>query len=125
MIVRQYGFSMEEAETKKRNGDLPDDYAGAVLKPFIDNLVQEIGRALQFFFTSTTHNKVDMVMLAGGSSALPGLTEAVTQQTGFACMLVNPFDGMDIADGIKLNKLTREAPSYLTSCGLALRRFKL
>jgi type IV pilus assembly protein PilM len=123
MIVRQYGFSMEEAETKKRSGDLPDDYAGAVLKPFIDNLVQEIGRALQFFFTSTTHNKVDMVLLAGGSAGLPGVTEAVTQQTGFACTLVNPFDGMEIADGIKLNKLTREAPSYLTSCGLALRRF--
>lgn len=123
MIVRQYGFSMEEAETKKRSGDLPDDYTGAVLKPFVDNLVQEIGRALQFFFTSTTHNKVDMILLAGGSSALQGLTEAVTQQTGFACTLVNPFDGMDISDNIKLNKMTREAPSYLTSCGLALRRF--
>ncbi|MEO8655421.1 MAG: pilus assembly protein PilM, partial [Ramlibacter sp.] len=27
LIVRQYGFSAEEAETKKRNGDLPEDYA--------------------------------------------------------------------------------------------------
>ena len=123
MIVRQYGFSLEEAESKKRSGDLPDDYAGAVLKPFVESLVQEIGRALQFFFTSTTHNKVDMVMLAGGSAALPGLTEAVTLQTTFACSVVNPFDGMEIADGVKLNKMTREAPSYLTSCGLALRRF--
>ncbi len=123
MIVRQYGFSTEEAESKKRSGELPDDYASAVLKPFVESLVQEIGRALQFFFTSTTHNKVDMVMLAGGSAALPGLTEAVTQQTTFACMLVNPFDGMEIADAIKLSKMTREAPSYLTSCGLALRRF--
>ena len=26
MIVRQYGFSPEEAENKKRNGDLPEDY---------------------------------------------------------------------------------------------------
>ncbi|MBP6006818.1 MAG: pilus assembly protein PilM [Rhodoferax sp.] len=123
MIVRQYGFSTEEAESKKRSGDLPDDYAGSVLKPFIESLVQEIGRALQFFFTSTTHNKVDMVMLAGGSAALPGLTEAVTQETTFACKVVNPFEGMEIADGVKLNKISREAPSYLTSCGLALRRF--
>ena len=123
MIVRQYGFSTEEAESKKRSGDLPDDYAGSVLKPFVESLVQEIGRALQFFFTSTTHNKVDMVMLAGGSAALPGLTEAVTQETTFACKVVNPFEGMEIADGVKLNKISREAPSYLTSCGLALRRF--
>ena len=122
-IVRQYGFSLEEAENKKRSGDLPDDYASLVLQPFIDSLVQEISRALQFFFTSTTHNKVDQVMLAGGSAALPGLTAAVTKQTGFACSVANPFEGMEMASNIRLNHIAREAPSYLTSCGLALRRF--
>ncbi len=123
LIVRQYGFSLEEAESKKRSGELPDDYESSVLKPFIESMVQEIGRALQFFFTSTPNNKVDYVMLAGGSSALPGLTAAVTQHTTFACSLVNPFDGMEMGDGVRLKKMTREAPSYLTSCGLALRRF--
>ncbi|RYG13032.1 MAG: pilus assembly protein PilM [Burkholderiales bacterium] len=123
LIVRQYGFSPEEAENKKRNGDLPDDYDSGVLRPFVDSMAQEIGRALQFFFTSTPYNKVDYVMLAGGSAALPGLTEAVTQQTSFACSLVNPFDGMEIGDGIREKKMRREAPSYLTSCGLAMRRF--
>ena len=123
LIVRQYGFSLEEAETKKRSGELPDDYESSVLKPFVESMVQEIGRALQFFFTSTPHNKVDYIMLAGGSSALPGLTTAVTQHTTFPCNLVNPFDGMEMGDGVRLKKMTREAPSYLTSCGLALRRF--
>ncbi len=123
MIIRQYGFSLEEAESKKRSGELPEDYDSVVLKPFVESLVQEVGRALQFFFTSTTHNKVDLVMLAGGSAALPGLTAAVTQQTTFACMVANPFEGMAIAKRIQLQKVTREAPSYLTSCGLALRRF--
>lgn len=125
LIVRQYGFSLEEAESKKRSGELPEDYESTVLRPFVESMVQEIGRALQFFFTSTPHNKVDYVMLAGGSAALPGLTEAVTQQTGFPCSLVNPFDGMEIGDGVRLKRMTREAPSYLTSCGLALRRFLL
>lgn len=123
LIVRQYGFSLEEAESKKRSGELPDDYESSVLRPFVESMVQEISRALQFFFTSTPHNKVDYVMLAGGSAALPGLTAAVTQQTTFACSLVNPFDGMEIGEGVRLKKMTREAPSYLTSCGLALRRF--
>ena len=123
LIVRQYGFSLEEAETKKRSGELPDDYESTVLKPFVESMVQEIGRALQFFFTSTPHNKVDHILLAGGSSALPGLTQAVTLQTTFACALLNPFEGMEMGDGVRLKKMTREAPSYLTSCGLALRRF--
>lgn len=123
LIVRQYGFSLEEAESKKRSGELPDDYESSVLHPFIESMVQEIGRALQFFFTSTPHNKVNYVMLAGGSAALPGLTAAVTKHTTFACNLVNPFEGMEIGEGVRLKRMTREAPSYLTSCGLALRRF--
>jgi type IV pilus assembly protein PilM len=123
LIVRQYGFSLEEAETKKRSGELPEDYESSVLRPFVESMVHEIGRALQFFFTSTPHNKVDCVMLAGGSAALPGLTTAVTEHTSFACTLVNPFEGMEIGSDVRLKKMTREAPSYLTSCGLALRRF--
>ena len=125
LIVRQYGFSLEEAESKKRSGELPNDYESSVLRLFVESMVQEISRALQFFFTSTPHNKVDFVMLAGGSAALPGLTAAVTRHTTFACSLVNPFEGMEIGEGVRLKKMTREAPSYLTSCGLALRRFML
>lgn len=123
LIVRQYGFSLEEAESKKRSGELPDDYETSVLQPFVESMVQEIGRAFQFFFTSTPHNKIDYVLLAGGSAALPGLTAAVTKHTTFACALANPFEGMQIGEGVRLKKMTLEAPSCLTSCGLALRRF--
>jgi type IV pilus assembly protein PilM len=122
-IVRQYGFSAEEAETKKRAGELPEDYLDAVLSPFVDSIAQEIGRALQFFFTSTPHNAVDYVMVAGGSSALPGLVERITEQTGFACLAVNPFEGMVMGENVREKRLRRELQSYLTACGLALRRF--
>ncbi|MDB5731824.1 MAG: pilus assembly protein PilM [Variovorax sp.] len=125
LIVRQYGFSADEAESKKRSGELPDDYGPGVLKPFVASIAQEIARALQFFFTSTPHNRVDYVLLAGGSASLPGLTSAVTRQTSFACTLVNPFDGMEMGSGIREKKVRREAASYLTSCGLAMRRFLL
>src|SRR5947209_16993962 len=46
LIVRQYGFSPEEAETKKRSGDLPEDYDNGVLKPFVESMAQEVARAL-------------------------------------------------------------------------------
>lgn len=123
LIARQYGFSLEEAESKKRQGDLPDDYASAVLKPFVQSMTQEVARALQFFFTSTPYSRIDHILLAGGSAPLAGLVEAITQQTGFACSQANPFEGMDIGSSVRLKRMAREAPSYLTSCGLALRRF--
>ena len=123
LISRQYGFSFEEAETKKLNGDLPEDYQNTILGPFVDSLSQEIGRALQYFFTSTPHHKVHYVMLAGGTAALPGLKDRVTELTGFASVVVNPFDGMKLGSAVRESKLRREAPSYLTACGLAMRRF--
>lgn len=123
LIIRQYGFSADEAEAKKRSGDLPEDYQTSVLDPFIESLAQEVGRALQFFFTSTPYNKIDHILLAGGSAALLGLTEAVTHQTSFACMLINPFDAMELGPNIQARKISRESPAYLTSTGLALRRF--
>lgn len=123
LIVRQYGFSPEEAESKKRSGELPEDYESGVLQPFVENLSQEVARALQFFFTSTPYNRVDYVMLAGGSSSLPGLSEAVTQQTTFPCQVINPFEGMEMGSAVREKKMRREAPSYLSACGLAMRRF--
>ena len=123
LISRQYGFSFEEAETKKLANDLPEDYEATVLNPFVDGLSQEIGRALQYFFTSTPHHKVHYVMLAGGTATLPGLKERVTELTGFACMVVNPFENMSLGSAVREPKLRREAPAYLTACGLAMRRF--
>ena len=123
LISRQYGFSFEEAESKKLSGDLPEDFQSSLLSPFVDSLSQEIGRALQYFFTSTPHHKVHYVMLAGGTASLPGLKERVTELTGFASMVVNPFDGMKLGSAVRESKLRREAPSYLTACGLAMRRF--
>ena len=123
LIVRQYGFSAEEAEAKKRSGELPDDYAAGVLKPFVASIAQEIARALQFFFTSTPHNRVDYVLLAGGSAGLPGLTER-----GHPPDLVRLFAGQSVRRHGDRQRHPREegsarSASYLTSCGLAMRRF--
>ena len=123
LISRQYGFSFEEAEQKKLASDLPEDYDQQILAPFVDSLSQEIGRALQYFFTSTPHHKVHYVMLAGGTATLPDLKDRVTELTGFASMVVNPFDNMKLGSAVRESKLRREAPSYLTACGLAMRRF--
>jgi len=124
LISRQYGLSFEEAEAKKLSADLPDDYRDAILRPFVDNLSQEIGRALQYFFTSTPHHKVHYVMLAGGTATLPGLKDRVTELTGFASQVVNPFEHMKLGSAVREQALRREAPSYLTACGLAMRRYE-
>ncbi|WP_144327360.1 pilus assembly protein PilM [Tepidimonas charontis] len=123
-IARQYAMPLEEAELKKKNGiGLPADYPQQVLQPFLDTLGQELGRALQFFFTSTPHNKVDHILLSGGSASLPGVAQAVMAQTGFPTSVLNPFDGMALPPQLSPARLAVEQTSYLVATGLALRRF--
>jgi len=126
LIVRQYGFSVEEAEQKKRDGDLPEDFASTVLAPFIESTAQEVARALQFFYTSTPFNSVDYILLGGGGASLDGLVETVASNTSTVCKLVDPFEGMQLSDVVR-NKQLRNAKtaSYLGACGLAMRRFTL
>jgi type IV pilus assembly protein PilM len=122
-IARHYGLPVEAAETRKRHGELPDDYGPTVLAPFMQALVQELGRALQIFFANTPHSRVDSILLAGGGVMLPRLAAAVTAHTAFPCSLLNPFDGMAMDEGVRSLASGRDAPAYLTACGLALRRF--
>lgn len=123
LIERKYGFSPEEAEVRKLSGDLPDDYGQAVLAPFVESLSQEVGRALQFFFSGSTYNRLGHVYMAGGSASLPGLTQAVSRQTACACSVINPFDGMQMGANVQAKRLSKQAPAYLTATGLALRGF--
>lgn len=122
-IARQYGMSIDEAEAAKRSGDLPDDYARDLLRPFMDSVALEVSRALQFFFTSTQFNQVDHLVLAGGCATMPGLGDVVGGRTQVATLIANPFAGMGLSSKVRPKSLLADAPSLMVACGLALRRF--
>ena len=122
-IQSVFGLSAEEAESAKRNGGLPDNYESDVLSPFRENVVTEIARALQFFFTSTQYHEVDYIVLSGGCAALPGLDDAVATRTQVSTMVANPFALMTLSSRIKPRQLQTDAPSLIIACGLAMRRF--
>ncbi len=122
-IMRAYGMSQEEAENLKRSGTPPDNYESEILQPFLESMAQEVARALQFFFTSTPHNEVHHIILAGGSALIPGAADIVGQRTNVNTLLADPFAGMAISPRIRAKQLTADAPSLMVACGLALRKF--
>lgn len=123
-IVRMYGITAEEAEVKKRTGDLPDTYHDDLLKPFVAQGATDISRALQFFFTSTPYSRVDQIYLAGGSAVIPGFVEQVADETQVPTDLIAPFQGMEVDDSIREKQLRVDAPSLMVATGLAMRRFE-
>jgi type IV pilus assembly protein PilM len=122
-IARAYGISIDDAEQKKRSGDLPANYESDVLRPFVETAVTEITRALQFFFTSTPYTRIDQIMLAGGSAILAGLADELMERSQVPTAVISPFKGMEIGSGVREKQLRLDAPALLTPCGLAMRRF--
>ena len=122
-IQRRYGLSLEEAGLAKKQGGLPDDYEAEVLNPFREAVVQQVARAMQFFFGASQYNSVDYVVLAGGTSAIPGLVDMVEEKTGTPTLVANPFADMAVSSRVNASALSNDAPSLMIACGLAMRSF--
>ena len=122
-VQNRYGLSFDEAGRAKKDRTLPDDYESEVLMPFLDAVVQQAARSLQFFFSSSQFNEIDHILLAGGNANIPGLQKLMQQKLGYRVTVANPFLQMGFSPQIDLRKIENDAPSLLVACGLALRSF--
>ena len=122
-IQRQYGLSHDEAVLAKKQGGLPDGYELAVLEPFKEAMVQHINRAQQFFYSSSSVESIDHLILAGGCSSINGFAEMVGTSIDIPTTLANPFANMSLASRVPAQSLSANAPAMMIACGLALRGF--
>lgn len=120
-IQRHYALSAEDAEQAKKYGGLADDYVSDVLHPFQDAVVEQISRALQFFFATGQYSDIDYMVLAGGTASLAGLNQRIQEKTGHPTLVANPFTAMTLSEKINATALANDAPSLLIACGLAMR----
>ena len=122
-VQNRYGLSYEEAGRAKKDRTLPDDFETEVLMPFLEAVVQQAARSLQFFFSSSQFNEIDHILLAGGNANIPGLAKLLQQKLGYRVTIANPFLQMEFSPQIDLKKIENDAPSLMVACGLALRSF--
>ena len=122
-IQNRYGLSFEEAGRAKKSRTLPDDYDIEVLDPFLEAVVQQAARSLQFFFSSSQFNEIDHILLAGGNANIPGLAKLLQQKLGYRVTIANPFLQMGFSPQIDIKKIENDASSLMVACGLALRSF--
>jgi type IV pilus assembly protein PilM len=91
--------------------------------PFKEALAQQIGRALQFFYSASTFSRVDQVVLAGGSATIPGIDDLVEARLGNATAVADPFAHMSLSSKVRARALERDGPALMIAVGLALRGF--
>ena len=119
LIRKEYGVSAEEAEEILNSAQPPGDFLTAVQEPFVEMLRQEISRALQFFYSSSTYSNIDSVVLSGACCALAGLAGDLEVKLRSKVSVLNPVSGAKVQT--KREAMTIAAPSFSVAYGLSLR----
>ncbi len=120
-INQKYGMPHDEAMMALRKSDLPESFKVEVLKPFVKVLVQEILRSLQFFYSSSTHNHIDELMITGGCAQIGNVDKIIEKRVEVPTVVLNPFASTRIGSKIDKDKFRKDIPSLAIASGLALR----
>ena len=123
-IMRTYGLTIEEAGRAKKEGGLPGNYQSEVLDPFIDDMNQQVVRALQFFMASSAdRDPLDKLLVCGGCANIPGVADVIASRVGIAAEKSDPLGQMRLTPRARSQAVQRDATALLVALGLALRGF--
>lgn len=119
--MRRYGLDAERAQFWKRDEEPPAGFEDEVLEPYRQSVIQQIGRALQFYSSSREYARIQTLYLGGGAASADSLVDAVSSELGISTELADPLQDLKLASRVNSNQLDKIRPSLITACGLALR----
>lgn len=122
-IHQQYGIEVNEVEQKLRTGSLDEEIVEMLVMPFRQSVIQQVSRALQFFYSSGAQNQLSSLYIAGGTASIEGLAELMQEDIGVPAKVVNPFMNIRVGPRLNQDRLMNDAPMLAKACGLALRSF--
>lgn len=129
-IQKSLGISYEEAEALKIGGRLGHD-ADAIVPQEVervigqvaDQLAGEIQRSLDFYSNQAASDRIDRVILSGGTAKIPALQRIISERTGAPVQVFNPFETIGVdAKRFDTAYLEDVAPMAAVAVGLGLRR---
>lgn len=122
---KRYGLTAEKVEAAlaqdgARGGDIPESFESEVVAPFRGEVASTVNRMIQYFFASTSYNRVHRIWLLGGGAGLAGVVQEVADATGVPTRVANPFEHLNTVSGINAQDIHRWGPAYLQAFGLAI-----
>ncbi|MDE0452634.1 MAG: type IV pilus assembly protein PilM [Gammaproteobacteria bacterium] len=120
-IQRHHGISATESARVTTRVEPPDE---PIFSQFRNGLLDQMARALQFFYSANPSGRVDQVYLAGGVAAVPNLSGHAARVLGVPVAVADPFGGMTVPASTDTPDLAENAPAFMLACGLALRAFE-
>jgi type IV pilus assembly protein PilM len=128
-IQRALSISFDEAErikigepSARESQDVVPQEVEQAMRSVTNNLVAEIARSLDFFAATAADTRIQRVVLAGGSSRVPGIDAVFRERTGLEIETLNPLQKMMPSSRFDSEYLAQVGPSLGVGVGLALRR---
>jgi type IV pilus assembly protein PilM len=119
-------LSFDDAESLKlgeRVGTVSEDAKLPILQQVTEIIVLEIQKTFDFFRATAAGEHIERIYLAGGSSKVSGLMEALRQEFSLPVEILNPFARIDyLANASEV--IERNAGQLAVAVGLALRSFE-
>jgi len=88
-----------------------------------DNIVLEIQKTFDFFKATSSEDRIDRILLAGGTSKVTGLRELLADRFDAGVEILNPFNNV-IYNPREFDPdfISEIGPSAAVAVGLAVRR---
>ncbi len=125
VLVRNLGVSPEEAELLKSGGSvraIDHEQAETALAPAVSFLVDEIHRALSFYWRSDAEEPLAAVYLSGGTAKTHGLAKCLSDRLETPVEFANPLGRVDVSRSPTADFIRHNAMSLAVAIGLAARR---
>jgi len=125
-IQKGLNLSFEKAEAAKR-GESVDGVASAqvtnILNEVSDDLKNEIQKTFEFFKATSGQEKIDQIMLSGGTAKVTGLPEVLADRFNTPVEILNPFRNISYNPKVfDPDYIADIAPFAAVAVGLALRK---
>ena len=128
LLQKELGLTFEQAEAVKRGMPLPEGAEERDIQPILetvsDILALEISKTMDFYRATAEEGEaaVQMILISGGGSKLPGLVEYLAQRFEIPVEVFDPFRGIRVDQRRFDPDYMREVvPEMAVAVGLALR----
>jgi type IV pilus assembly protein PilM len=125
-LQKELDLSFDDAEALKlgrKVGTVSEDAKMPILQQVTEIIVLEIQKTFDFFRATASGEHIERLYVAGGSSKVPGLVEALRQEFSLPVEVLNPFQRINPGVGGELAE--QNAGQLAVAVGLALRSFEI
>ncbi len=125
-IMQELGVGFDEAERMKKGETVQGADNGAVheiIDRKVEYVASELNRQLSLFWNASgADDGIDRIMLTGGGALTSGLLEELSEKTGIACEVLDPFKGLECGEEIDKAYLQEIKAFMAVAVGMGIRQ---